>query len=283
MDPDSGSYFSSATLFKTSLLTISFSTIYFYQPDQSFTFFKQPVIKEDTIAAVVLKPVPARKKKTIYLSFDDGPNKGTKKVMAILQAEKIPATLFIIGEHVYGSREQRNIYDSLVNCSLFQIANHSYTHAFENNYRTFYEAEDSAVGDFKRCADSLHLNSNIVRLPGRNMWRTRNLSSTDIKSTGATADSLYKNGFDVIGWDLEWHFTNNQRLVQSDSVLLHQVDSVFANNRTKTVDQLVLLAHDRTFLSAADSSSLHRFIILLKSRDEYNFETISKYPGVANN
>lgn len=282
MSTDPGSYFNSSTFFKTSVITITFSSIYFYKSDKPFAFFKQPVIKEESVA--VVKPQPAavaRKKKTIYLTFDDGPNKGTQKVMDIMEAEKIPATLFIVGQHVYGSREQRIIYDSLINNSLFEIANHSYTHAFENKFAKFYTFEDSAVKDFTRCADSLHFTNNIVRLPGRNIWRTKNLNITDIKTSTATADSLQKKGYTAMGWDLEWHFTNNQNLVQSDSLLLNQIDSAFAHNKTRTPNQLVLLAHDRTFWSAADSSALRRLVQALKQRDEYNFETINKYPGVA--
>jgi peptidoglycan-N-acetylglucosamine deacetylase len=70
--------------------------------------------------------------------------------------------------------------------------------------------------------------------------------------------------------------------VQSDTLLLQQIDSLFAKNKTKTRDMLVLLAHDRTFFSREDSSALHRLIIALKKKDEYNFETVSKYPGMAN-
>jgi peptidoglycan/xylan/chitin deacetylase (PgdA/CDA1 family) len=282
MSTDPGSYFSSSTFFKTSVLTITFSSIYFYKSDKPVAFFKLPVVKEDSVA-IVVKPKPvivARKKKTIYLTFDDGPNKGTKKVMDIMEAEKMPATLFIVGQHVYGSQEQRSIYDSLVKNNLFEIANHSYTHAFENKYAKFYTLEDSARKDFARCADSLHLTNNIVRLPGRNIWRTKNLNITDIKASTATADSLQKKGYTAMGWDLEWHFTNDQNLVQSDTLLLNQIDSAFAHNRTRTPNELVLLAHDRTFWSAADSSALHRLVQVLKQRDESNFETINKYPGV---
>ena len=284
MDPDSGSYFSSNMLFKTSLLTITFSSIYFYTSDKSSGFFfKQAFIKKDTVAAVTLKPVIVRKKKTIYLTFDDGPDKGTKKVMAIMKAEHMPVTLFLIGEHVYGSKGQKETYDSLLKCALFEVANHSYTHAFENKYREFYELEDSAVKDFERCADSLNLTDNIIRMPGRNTWRTKNISSTDIKTTEEAADSLYSKGFSAIGWDVEWQFNNEQRLIQTDSIMLNEIDSAFAKNKTKTTDQLVLLAHDRTFLHAEDSSSLHRLIIQLKKRNEYNFETVNKYPGLESN
>jgi peptidoglycan-N-acetylglucosamine deacetylase len=190
MDAGPGGYFSSSTLFKTSLLTIAFSTFYIYETKKRATVFRPVVVKTDTAVVVKLKPVIVRKKKTIYLTFDDGPNKGTRKVMDIMDAEQVPATVFIIGEHVYGSREQRAIFDSLISNNLFEIANHSYSHAFENKYRKFYEMPDSMIKDFERCADSLQLTSNIVRTPGRNVWRTANISSTDLKNTTAAADSL---------------------------------------------------------------------------------------------
>src|SRR4051812_11430214 len=105
MDADSGGYFSSSTLLKTSLLTIAFSTFYIYRTEKKASLFKLPVVKNDTVSVVKLKPVVLKKKKTVYFTFDDGPNKGTRKVMNILDAEKVPATLFLIGEHVYGSKE----------------------------------------------------------------------------------------------------------------------------------------------------------------------------------
>jgi len=237
-----------------------------------------PDVKTDTVAKA--KPVQAlqkKKKKTIYLTFDDGPNKGTKKLLQILEQEKIPVTMFLVGEHVYGSREQSAIYDSLQNNVYFELANHSYTHANGNRYQQFYSDPDSVVTDFSRCADSLKLSSHIIRTPGRNTWRTASISSTDIKSTAAAADSLFSKGFTAVGWDLEWHFTNDQHLVQSDSLMHSQVDSVFAGNKTKTAGKLVLLAHDRAFYNSNDSASLHRFIIRLKQKNEYEFETVSKY------
>ena len=287
MDADSGGYFSSSTLFKTSLLTIAFTTFYIYKTEKRSNLLKVPVAKDSTRyesarPPVTLAPVVVKKKKTIYLTFDDGPNKGTRKVMDIIDAEKIPVTLFLVGEHVYGSKEQRALYDSIIRNSLFEVANHSYSHAFENKYRQFYNVPDSVVKDFERCADSLGLTSNIIRTPGRNIWRTSTVTSTDIATTTAAADSLQNKGFAALGWDLEWHFTNDQKLVQSDTLLLQQIDSLFAKNNTKTPNSLVILAHDRTFLSPGDSSALHRLIIALKKRDEFNFETASRYPGVIN-
>lgn len=283
MEAENGGFFTSSTLLKTSLLTIAFTSIYIHKSEKRNHSFVLPPVHTDVVVVAekpVVTPAPTRKKKTIYLTFDDGPNKGTQKVMDILAAENTAATLFLVGQHVYGSSEQQRIYQEIKQSHLFEIANHSYSHAFENKYRKFYDQPDSVVEDFMRCADSLQFKSSIVRTPGRNIWRTNEISSTDIASTIAAADSLKSKGFTAIGWDLEWHFTPDQRLVQSDSLLISQIDQLFAKNKTKTENNLVILAHDRSFSSAEDSSALHRLIISLKKRNEFNFETVSQYPNI---
>ena len=72
--------------------------------------------KEETVRA----SPPKKKKKKIYLTFDDGPNKGTRKVLQIAQQEQVPVTFFIIGEHVFASTSQHATWDSLkiaLNCA----------------------------------------------------------------------------------------------------------------------------------------------------------------------
>lgn len=274
--------FQSATLLKYSLLTVLLSTVYVYQikPFKSAKRTKKDNIVEH-LPAPTKSPTVKKKKKTIYLSFDDGPNAGTQKVMDILKAEQIPATLFIVGQHVTGSKWQEDIYDSLLLSEQIEIANHSFTHA-NNAYTKFYNQPDSVVSDFKKCADSFRLKNNIARTPGRNIWRTANINSTDLKTSTSAADSLQQNNFTLVGWDVEWHFTNEQHLVQSDSLMITQIEEVFKKETSKTKDAVVLLAHDRSFLSAADSGSLHQFIKKLKASNEYDFEPISKYPRLVN-
>ena len=62
--------------------------------------------------------------------------------------------------------------------------------------------------------------------------------------------------------------------------MLNEVDSAFARNKTKMINQLVILAHDQVYANPDDSASLQQFIIQLKSKDEYDFKTVSKYPGI---
>lgn len=282
MDPDSGGYLNHSAIFKTSVLTVAFSSFYYYKAGDHFYLFKPAVATADSSLVIIAKTeiIPVKKKKTIYLTFDDGPNKGTRAVMHIAKQENVPVTLFIVGEHVYGSKYQSDIFDSVSTNHLFEIANHSYTHAFANKYDKFYAMSDSAVKDFIRCADSLKLGTNIIRTPGRNIWRTDSVSCTDLKNSIATADSLQNKGFKAIGWDLEWHFNGQKRLVQTVWEMINEIDLAFSKNNTKMSNHLVLLAHDQAYSNKDDSTSLKQFIFQLKCNDEYDFETVSKYPGI---
>jgi peptidoglycan/xylan/chitin deacetylase (PgdA/CDA1 family) len=282
MDPDREAGQAASQILRTSFITVVFTACNYYKTETTASVNTIQFSLPDSGSKTVQIVLPKKKTKTIYLSFDDGPNKGTKKMMHIVEEEQIPVTLFIIGQHVYGCKEQTATFDSLVASKYFEIANHSYTHAFENKFAKFYTVPDSALKDFIRCADSLHLTANIIRTPGRNIWRTATVTSTDIKSSKAAADSLYNNGFTAIGWDLEWHYDDTLKLKNTSDEMLLQVDSMFVHNKTKTPNHLVLLAHDQVYEDAADSGQLHQFIIKLKEKEEYNFETVSKYPGLKN-
>jgi peptidoglycan/xylan/chitin deacetylase (PgdA/CDA1 family) len=236
--------------------------------------------KKETVQ--VAAPVKKKKKK-IYLTFDDGPNKGTQNVLDIVKDEKVPVTFFIIGEHVYASINQNITWDSLQATEGIEICNHSYTHAEHNHFEKFYQSPDSVVNDFQRTQDSLQLTNNIVRAPGRNAWRIDSLQFTDLKKSKAAVDSLQKAGFIVMGWDLEWHYDPKELTVMNNSDdLLKQIDSVFTNNKTKSPENLVLLAHDQVYKKSKDSTELRQLIQKLKLKEDYELLLVTSYPGTSN-
>lgn len=282
MDPDPEAEQAASKMIQATFITVVFTACNSFQTETSTAVSTIQLTLPDSLATTTAaKPILKKKKKTIYLTFDDGPNKGTRKVMHIAEQEQVPITMFIIGEHVYGSSEQASTYDSIAQSAYIELDNHSFTHA-GCRYDKFYSAPDSVVNDFKRCADSLGLNKNIVRTPGRNIWRTTTICCTDIKKSEAAADSLSRAGFTIIGWDLEWHYDKQMNLSSTGDELLQQVDSAFAKGRTKTPDHLVLLAHDQVYADAVDSLSLLTFIKKMKSQRDFTFEVISKYPGIKN-
>ena len=229
-------------------------------------------INADTLA-------PLKYKKTIYLTFDDGPNAGSKIISNILNEEQIKSTLFIIGLHVYYDEINYSTYNTIKQNKWIELANHSYTHAFKNRFDYFYQQTDSAVKDFKKCEDSLHFPTNIARTPGRNIWRLDSLTFSDNRNSNRTADSLHNAGFTMMGWDVEWHYNRRRRLIETDSTILRQIENLFVTpGHTRTADHVVLLAHDATFTTTEDSTQLHRLIKNLKAKNEYNFEFVSRYP-----
>jgi peptidoglycan/xylan/chitin deacetylase (PgdA/CDA1 family) len=246
-------------------------------PQQPLLSILIPVKKETPAAEE--KPLQKKEKKTIYITFDDGPNKGTKNVLQTLKEEQVPVSMFIIGQHVYGSREQKADWESIIKNAQIEICNHSYTHA-QNRFNKFYRNDSVVIKDFERCKDSLKLRNNLARTPGRNIWRLPAISVTDNKKTIEAADALYQKGFYLIGWDLEWRFTNKLELKQTPAQLLTEVDSAFAKNRTRIPGHLVLLTHDQAFADSANRQALKSFITQLKQSNQYQLAFISRYPGL---
>jgi peptidoglycan/xylan/chitin deacetylase (PgdA/CDA1 family) len=273
-----------ATITKTALFVIIF-LFAFHKPARVSFSSSAAVMPEPVVVSAkpAIKPVQAtpskKKKKKLYLTFDDGPNRGTKNVLHIMQDEKVPVTFFIVGEHVFASSSQGRMWDSLQMAREIELCNHSYSHA-HNHYEKFYQEPDSVVHDFERSQDSLHFTNSIVRTPGRNIWRTDSIQFTDIKKSAAAADSLQKAGFIVMGWDLEWQFDHKTMSVMTTAEKMSdEIDSVFRKGNTKHPDHLVLLAHDQVYAKSADSFQLRQLIKLIKEKDEYELSLASAYPG----
>jgi peptidoglycan-N-acetylglucosamine deacetylase len=225
-------------------------------------------------------PVLDSAKKTIYLTFDDGPNFGSTIVMNIAKQENIPVSFFTIGTHVYGSPLQMKLWKEMHENKLFEICNHSYTHGFNNRYASFYAQPAAVVQDFNRNNDSCHFNNKIIRTPGNDVWRLPNIQSST-KMARIAADSLYKAGYLAMGWDWEWEYRyRDLKLKQTAAQLYSEIETVFNGTQIKMPNHLVLLAHDLTFRDAADSTELHSFVKMLKANPGYQLAFASQYPGL---
>lgn len=218
-------------------------------------------------------------KRTIYLTFDDGPNRGTENMIKILNKHNIYASSFVVGNHINSSNKQKLDYADLQQDSLIEIANHSYSHA-NNKYAKFYQNPDKVVHDFKIVRDSLKLLNPIARTPGRNIWRINGINITDIKASKIAADQLQTAGFKLIGWDLEWHGSPQMKLKNNHQDMLKKVDSIFFNDLEKTPRHLVLLTHDQYLHDENSVKELDLFIQKLKESNRFVFKKISDYPKI---
>lgn len=236
----------------------------------------------DSLREALADTLPPSNKKRIYLTFDDGPNLGTKNLLTILQDEKVPATMFLIGLHTGASPEQKLMWNKLQTFPGIELCNHSYSHAWRNKFTPFYQHADSVIADFNHAETLMALKAPIARTPGRNAWRIDSITRTDLLKNKKTIDTLQsKGGYVLIGWDLEWMFNHrNNQAVQTADQLYAQVNHLFGSNKTLIPNNLVILAHDQMWRTSVDSLRLVDFIRKLKASPDYELALISNYPGV---
>ena len=218
-------------------------------------------------------------KRYIYLTFDDGPNRGTKNLLKITNKYQIPITAFVVGKHAYDSKTQSKELEELENDQLVEIANHSYSHA-ANRYSDFYKNPENVIRDFDRARDSLKFKNKYARTPGRNIWRTAHINNTDIKTSKIGADELQKAGYVLVGWDLEWKPDHSMKLKGSHKEMAKRVDSIFFNDLEKTSRHLVFLTHDQYLQDDESVKELDLFISGLQNSNRFEFRKISDYPNI---
>lgn len=123
------------------------------------------------------------KEKTIYLTFDDGPNDlATTEVLDILNSFNITATFFCVGENVLKYPEMMNRIVS----EGHSIGNHTHNHlkGWTCPSKTYFENVEKAAKGL-----SVYTNSNLFRPP---YGRIRKEQATNI----------IEHGYRIIMWDI---------------------------------------------------------------------------------
>ncbi|WP_300674477.1 polysaccharide deacetylase family protein [Soonwooa sp.] len=239
---------------------------------------KKPVSKNVTTSENLEDTTPDGKR-IIYLTFDDGPNRGTENLLKILHKRNVVATAFVVGKHVNGSTKQKKNFAELQKDSLIEIANHSFSHA-SNHYLDFYKNPEKVVADFDSANAILGLNNKIARTPGRNIWRLNDVNVTDIASSKNAANQLQAAGYKLVGWDLEWRPTPKMSLKGNHQQMMKKVDSIFYNDLEKTSKHLVFLTHDQYLVDDESLAELDAFINVLQQSNRFEFRKISEYPKI---
>ncbi len=243
----------------------------------------------DSTKIVAAKPVPGTpikydsSKRYIFLTWDDSPQPpGTVNCKSVFRNEGVKATFFAVGFNQVGPWKKR-IIDSLRNdYPQFLLANHSFSHGFNDKYSKFYAPAmtDSAYNDFIKNEKLLGIGVKIIRLPGNNTWASNgNISGQ--KSENALIKKLDAAGYKIVGWDLEWHQEAKMKAPhETPEEMIKQINQMFDDGRTNQPNAIVLLSHDRLFEKKQFADSLSRFISLLKQDKRNVFETIDHYPSI---
>ncbi len=239
--------------------------------------------------AAVVKPVPGSpvkldsSKRYIYLTLDDSPQPpGTVNCKNVFRAEGIKATFFSVGFNQVGPFKKRLI-DSIRNgYPQFLLANHSFSHGFNDKYSKFYAPAntDSALNDFLKNEKELGVPVKIIRLPGNNTWAF-NGNIQGQKANTELVKKLDAMGYQIVGWDLEWGQQGKKKEPrESAEEMVKRINQKFEDGSTNQQNAIVILSHDRLFEKKQFADSLSRFIDLLKADKRNVFETIDHYPGM---
>jgi len=231
-------------------------------------------------------PCLALATKIIYITSDDGPLRGSAQVIDVATQKKVPITMFMVGLHYHdASASLRERVDLAKKNPFIQIASHSYSHAY-NHYRHFYHDTSDVIADLKRNNRIFGFTGTHVdtRLPGRDVFRSPIISRDDpyISKAEDTVETIgdnevYKNGFYLYGWDLEWAHDSHGKPIQSVDKLLQEVDEKFNSGTTVLPNKLILLMHDEMFQDHFDGvENLSQLIDLLRKRG-YKFDFIKNY------
>ena len=215
---------------------------------------------------------------TLYLTFDDGPLEGSEDINEAVKNEDIKVNVFVVGQNALSNQRMKRFYGLYQNNPFIEIGNHSFSHAHDR-YKEFYDNPANVLQDFLKNQQDLQIKNKLARLPGRNMWRLKDISINDVSSGKAAADLLYQNGFRVFGWDIEWqHDAKTGVPIQTVTDVMEMIEMRLRENKTARKGHLVLLAHDEMFRNGWEESELKELIKQLKMRGNYQFEHLSNYP-----
>ena len=170
-----------------------------------------------------------RNKPMVALTFDDGPNANTSRVLEILEKYNVKATFFVLGTNIEGYE------DTILRMKELgmEIGNHMYSHKLMTRL-----TEEEITLEIKKVDDLVF---NII-----------NRYPTLIRPSYGTSNKRMLKIIDrpVIIWDidtLDWKYHNSTRISNKildkvsdgDIVLMHDIYSATANSLEITIPKLL--------------------------------------------
>ncbi len=181
-------------------------------------------------------------KKSIALTFDDGPSKYTEEIVNIFKKYNGRGTFFIVGNKI---NNYQDLLTKLIN-SGHEIGNHTETHSWLTG------SNNQINNEIVNCQNSIKESLNITPKIFRPTYGSINDNIRTIAKN---------NNLEVLMWDVDsndWKYTNPE---------------VIANNVIKKVENLdIVLMHDLKE-SSKDAVDL---ILLNLSKKDYQFVTVSE-------
>ena len=162
-------------------------------------------------------------KKTIYITFDDGPNKNTPEILDLLSKYNMKATFFVLEDRITS-------YPDIINRMIKE--GHSIgLHGQSHEKAVFYSSECSALNEINNTRNTLRnltgYDTKLVRVPyGSKPYLTKN-----------QYNNLVKSGYNLWDWSIDSTDTHKNATISS-----------IISNTKNSLDKCknsVLLFHDK--------------------------------------
>ncbi len=171
----------------------------------------------------------ASRKKTAYLTFDDGPSPNTEEILQILKRHNVKATFFVDG-NADGKAGMDEMYRKIVE-EGHTIAMHSYSHRYDTLYASAESFEDDLDKIHSLIYNKTGVDATLYRFPGGSGNR---VSKVDM---GVLADILHKRGYEYWDWNI-YPGTTSGKSISKDLI----VSGVMS--QAERYDTLIILLHD---------------------------------------
>lgn len=207
--------------------------------------------------------IKVQTKKTIYLTFDDGPsNNVTGEILDILDKYGIEATFFVVGQYV-------RAYPGLVT-EIERRGNVIGIHSDSHRYDQIYRSESALMNDVRklenRLAPLLVNPPSVYRFPAGSFEVTQRLGRESLKSL---VWQLNQKGYRCFDWDASLGDSSGTK--DSERMLNNFIRGI------KGKSHVVVLAHDMGKMEKTPEAIEK---IIRYCRDQgYVFDTLDNYPG----
>lgn len=194
--------------------------------------------------------------KRAFLTFDDGPSSVTNTILDVLKQENVKATFFVLGSRVEAKPDVvKRIYDE-----GHYIANHGYSHVYEN----IYASPQAVLDEYNRCNEAVknaigvpEYNSHLFRFPGGLVGG----KYADIKSQ---ANELLKQNNIV---HVDWNALNGDAETNNLSI---DFELARLQETTQNKNSVVILMHDAP-IKKVTAEALPQIISYLREQG-YEFD-----------
>lgn len=201
-------------------------------------------------------------KKTVYLTFDDGPSINTDKILDILKEYNIKATFFVVGR---SDNKSKDLYNRIIR-EGHTMGNHTYSH----EYKTIYSGDENFLADFKKLEHYIYditgIKMEIMRFPGGSNTVMPRKYCDDKLMIRIIAKILY-DGYQYFDWNVDSKDAKTAK--QNKDVIISSVLEGVKNN-----NPAIVLLHD----SLPKTTTVEALPVIIEKllEEGYIFKTLHK-------